>query len=107
MGRSNRDLSDAFGKAPETMERLLDLAELRVLAAPWGIRTIILDGPDIVFTVENLSIVKGLFEGAPGTVRMPDSTTIHLRPPPNYLETPTLLAVLRRLLAKRPAEEVA
>ncbi|MCH9034623.1 MAG: transcription-repair coupling factor, partial [Planctomycetes bacterium] len=102
-----RDLADAFGKAPEAMERLLDLAEIRVLAAPWRIRTIILARPDMIFTVESSSVVEDLFVDAPGTVRMPDPTTIHLRLPPDYLETPTLLAVLRRLLAKRHTEEVA
>ena len=78
-----------------------------MLAAPWKIRTIVLDRPDVIFSVESLSVVEGIFVDAPGTVRMPDPTTIHLRLPPNYLETSTLLAVLRRLLTKRHTEEVA
>ncbi len=36
---------------------------------------------------------------APGTVRMPDDKTIHLRLPPAYLEAGTLLPVLRKMLS--------
>ena len=92
------DLRDAYGPFPETVGRLLQMAEIRVLAQRWGIGSIILREPDIVFSIDSLTQAKGAFEGAPGTVRMPDPRTIHLRLPPAYLEAPTMLAILRKLL---------
>ena len=41
-----------------------------------------------------MTAVKDLFEGAAGTVRMPDAATAHWRVPAAYFETPTLLRVL-------------
>jgi len=79
-----------------------DLAEIRVGACQWGIRSIIKKPPDLVFTVDNMGMMDELFEGATGTVRMPDSHTLHWRLPANYLEPPTMLTVLRRRLSKSP-----
>ncbi len=97
------DLLDAFGKYPRQVQTLLDLAEVRVLAGRWRIQSIIKKPPDLIFTVENMGLMNELFEGASGTVRMPDANTLHWRLPPNYLEPPTMLTVLLRLLRKVPA----
>ncbi len=94
------DIGDAFGHPPKPVERLLDLAEIRVLACRWKIRSIIMEQPDIVFTVGDLALVQSLFVDVPGSVRMPDPRTVHLRLRPAYFETPTLLGFLRRLLSK-------
>ena len=64
-----RDLEDAFGPYPEAVSRLLELAEIRVLARRWKIRSIILREPDVVFTVESVGVVDRLFADAPGTAR--------------------------------------
>lgn len=95
-----QDLADAFGPIPRPMQRLLELAEIRVLARRFGVISISLRPPDVVFVVESVSKAEPLFVEAPGTVRMPDSRTIHLRLPPSYLESATLVPVLRRMLAK-------
>ena len=97
------DLRDAFGPPPETVTTLLSLAEIRTLAAPWGIRSIVLDPPDVVFTVDESSRLEPLLSGGPGSPRVPDARTIHWRLPKRYLEVPTLLAVLRKQLAQQPA----
>ncbi|MCH7526140.1 MAG: transcription-repair coupling factor, partial [Planctomycetes bacterium] len=102
----DRDLADAFGKYPKPVQRLLDLAEIRILARVWKIRSIVLEAPDIVFSVKDSSAVQDVFADVQGTVRSPDRHTIHLRPPPNYLEPDTLLAVLRRMLTARRKKEV-
>ncbi len=95
----DQDLRDAFGKYPPAVRRLLQLAEIRVLAAQWRIKSIVLDGPDIVFSIVDLKLVQDLFTDRPGTVRMPDAHTIHWRLPPSYHEPPTLIATLRKLLS--------
>jgi hypothetical protein len=96
------DLRDAFGPLPDTVETLLALAEIRVLAQPWGIRSLVLDGPDVIFAETDFQQVQPLFADGPGSPRVPDPQTIHWRLPKRFLEPPTLLAVLRKQLA-RPA----
>jgi transcription-repair coupling factor (superfamily II helicase) len=99
-----KDLEDAFGPYPDAVRGLLEQAEIRVLARRWRIRSIILREPDVVFSVENVSLVDRLFADAPGTARMPDAHTIHLRMPPAYLEPRTLPAILRRILNRSASE---
>ncbi|MGB2985764.1 MAG: transcription-repair coupling factor [Phycisphaerae bacterium] len=95
-----RDLVDAFGPFPEEVQRLLELAEIRVYARRFGIRSISLQPPDVVFAIDQLPKAEPLFTDAPGSVRMPDAKTIHLRLPPSYLEPPTLVPVLRNMFVK-------
>jgi len=104
-----RDLVDAFGRFPKEVQRLLELAEIRVHARRFGIQSISLRPPDVVFLIEHLPTAEPLFADAPGSVRMPDSKTIHLRLPPDYLEPDTLLPVLRRMFigAKSRVEATA
>lgn len=98
--RLQTDLTDAFGEYPPPVQRLVDLAEIRMLARRWDINSIQTRKPDIVFKVAHLSRVQPLFDGVNGTVRMPDPNTIHLRLRETYFEPPTLLAYLRKILAK-------
>jgi transcription-repair coupling factor (superfamily II helicase) len=103
MGQLRDDLADAYGPVPEQMETLLEMAELRILAGRLGIRSIILMGPDLVFTVDDFAAAEGVFEGAAGTVRLPDDHTAHWRPPPAYREMPTLLRILLSRLRQAPS----
>jgi transcription-repair coupling factor (superfamily II helicase) len=95
------DLRDAFGPLPEDVETLLALAEIRVLAQPWGIRSIVLDPPDLVFAVDDLEKAQALFAEGPGSPRLPDPHTVHWRLPKSYFEPPTLLAILRKQLSRQ------
>jgi len=95
-----RDLADAFGPPPAEVRRLLELAEIRILARRFGIASISIQNQDVVFVVEKMGRVEPVFLDAPGSVRMPDDRTIHLRLKPSYLEPNTLTAVLRRMLMR-------
>jgi len=95
-----RDLIDAFGPMPREVQRLLEVAEIRVLARQFGINSISLRPPDVIFSVDQVSTVKAVFDEAPGSVRMPDAKTVHLRLPPTYLESSSLVSVLRHMLVK-------
>ena len=97
------DLRDAYGPLPDDVQTLLALAEIRVLAGSWGIRSVVLDPPDVVFTIDDLERVQELFSTGPGSPRLPDAHTIHWRLGKRYLEPPTLLAILRKQLARAPA----
>lgn len=96
------DLRDIFGKIPRQAQTLLDLAELKIMAGNWAIKSIILEGSDLVFTLGDLSRARNLFADAPGAVRYAEPTVVHLRPPARYLQGPTLLAVLRKILHNAP-----
>jgi transcription-repair coupling factor (superfamily II helicase) len=98
LGQLSSDLEDAFGPCPPPVQTLLALAEIRVLAQPWKIRAINAKPPDLVFSVEHLALVEPMFARSPGSARMADAHTIHLRLSPAYFEPATLLPVLRRLL---------
>jgi transcription-repair coupling factor (superfamily II helicase) len=97
------DLRDAFGQPPEEVRTLLTLAEIRVLARPWGIRSMVLDPPDVIFAVEDFHHARPLFETGPGSPRVPDPKTIHWRLPKRLLQLPALLTILRQQLAQQPA----
>ncbi len=93
-----RDLRDAFGEFPQPVARLLELAEIRVLGRQFGVVSISLRPPDVIFVIESLAVAEAMFVNAPGTVRTPDPKTVHLRLPPSYLEPTTLVPVLRKML---------
>ena len=95
-----RDLVDAFGPIPDPTDRLLQLAQIRVRARRFGISSISLRPPDVIFRVSKLATAEEVFVDAPGSVRTPDANTIHLRLPPAYLEQGTLVPVLRRMLTR-------
>jgi transcription-repair coupling factor (superfamily II helicase) len=100
-----RDLADAYGPVPPVVDDLLTVALIRVMAGRAGIVSIVLDPPDVVFTVDDKAQAGAALAGLAGTVRTVDERTIYWRPPPAYLERPTLLLVLRRQLqgvAARP-----
>lgn len=109
------DLRDAFGAPPTDVATLLTLAELRVLAQPWGIRSIVLAGPDVVFMVEELQRVDALFASGPGSPRMPDPETIHWRLPQRLRSADRIMDVIATQLRSAdpgrayaaPAEGVA
>ena len=92
------DLADAFGRPPDEVETLLDLAEARIRAAGAGIQSIVRHGPDLIFTVADFERARPVFENAAGSVRLPDAKTAHWRPPPRYLEMPSMLRILLKQL---------
>jgi transcription-repair coupling factor (superfamily II helicase) len=96
-----KDLTDAFGTPPAVVDTMLALADVRIHAAMGGIASIILMPPDVVFSLADPKRAKKTLAGLAGTVRLPDEKTAHWRPPPAYLEHPTLLTVLRKHLRQR------
>ena len=95
------DLRDAFGPPPDDVEILLKLAEIRILAQPWGIRSLVRVEPDVVFAIDDLQKVQPLLADGPGSPRVPDPQTIHWRLPKRLLEPRALLDVLRNQLSRQ------
>ncbi len=98
-----RDLADAFGPVPDEVDALLTVAEIRVLAGMLGIEMIVLVPPDVVFSIRTPGLADVALAGLAGSVRLADQQTAHWRPPPAYLEYPTVLVVLRKQLKQAAA----
>ncbi len=94
------ELRDLFGPVTEQVTQLLELAQIRIWAAKWNIQSMIVQGLDVIFTFPEGSTGTDLFARYPGTVRIPDPRTVHLRLEKSYFEPKTLLAVLRKLLRR-------
>ncbi len=93
-----QDMKDAFGDPPRQALVFLALTELRLLAQIYGISSIIRKEPDVVLTVQDAKKAQAALTGAPGTLRVIDDKTVYLRMPATFLESETLLMVLRNLL---------
>jgi transcription-repair coupling factor (superfamily II helicase) len=108
------ELADVYGPLPAEVTALLQVAELRIAAGPWGIRSIIVqmspndvppeDGRptgDLIFSFKSDPGKKTnrLFASTRGSVRIPDPKTIHLRLPEAYFEPQTLLRFMKKLFA--------
>jgi len=100
-----RDLNDAFGPFPKEVDRLLLVAEIRVFARRFGVESISLQPPDVIFAIQHVQRAEAVFVDAAGSVRMPDSRTVYWRPPSSYLQPDTLVPILRRMLLRASTQE--
>jgi hypothetical protein len=118
------DLREAYGEPPKAVQRLIDLAEVRIFAAGVGVRTIAVRGADLLLRTENPAATGEQLRRAHGPtprepqragrgMERPDGAAnvrilpppggeglheVYFRPPPNALEPETLLAILRKRL---------
>jgi transcription-repair coupling factor (superfamily II helicase) len=98
LDRLAEELRDLFGPVPKPVMLTLELARVRLLADKRNIRSLVVHGLDLIFTFPEGVNATDLFARYPGTVRIPDPRTVHLRLDKNCFEPPTLLAMLRKLL---------
>ncbi|MFN7743014.1 MAG: transcription-repair coupling factor [Phycisphaerales bacterium] len=104
------DLLAAYGPLPPGLDRLIQLAEVRIGARHLGIRSVtVRDRKDVVLRTTDPSAVVRAFHGVQGTVtalpiRTPGEVPeVYFRPPPQSLEPPTLLAILRKRVGQAAA----
>ena len=110
-----KDLKDAYGEPPKQARRLLDLAELRALAAGLGVRAVVVREKDVVFRVEQsgaaavAALLQGVKRATVRTLAAPIDekgkptgdglAEVYFRPPESYLgEAESLVRVLRKRL---------
>ncbi len=104
------ELRDRYGPLPEQAEWLLRLAELRLLAARWGIATVHLEGPkegsvgptDVVLGYRGPRKVKRLAQRSGGRLRVVDEASAYFRLTAKEEGPLPLYQTLRELL--RPEE---
>jgi transcription-repair coupling factor (superfamily II helicase) len=97
--RLETDLRDLFGPVPAEVDQLLQWAEIRILASACEIKSILINGRDLIFSLEGGNIAAPIFARAPGKVSIPDPKTVYVRLEKSYFEPATLLSVLRKLLS--------
>jgi len=96
------ELNDIYGPVPEEVELLLELAELRIKASNWEIKSIVTSGADLIFSFakEHSGKAEKLFAKVSGKVRIPDPKTVYLRVKESYFEPRTIVNVLRKILGQ-------
>ncbi len=95
-----KDLHDLFGKPPDSVTDLLQLAEIRILATHHHIRSISQSKPDLIFRLHDQADPDRIFNHPTGRVTVMDRHTVYLRLRDAYFDTPTtLLATLRKMLS--------
>jgi len=94
------ELADVYGPVPDEVTLLLELADLRIAASKWDVKSIVASGEDLVCSFAREPDVKAnaLFAKVSGKIRMPEPKTVYLRLPKNYFEPRTLMTVLRKAL---------
>ncbi|MEN0020284.1 MAG: transcription-repair coupling factor, partial [Planctomycetota bacterium] len=110
--RAREDLTQAYGDVPSAMDRLFEIAEIRIGAAALAVRTIAIRDQDVVLRSSKPERVAAAFEGFAGTVRTLDAeharagdglAEVYVRPPAEYREPGTLAALLRHRLRPKVA----
>ncbi|MEQ9095849.1 MAG: transcription-repair coupling factor [Phycisphaerales bacterium] len=120
------DLSEAYGKPPGQVDRLLSLAELRVALASAGVSGAAVRGADVILFAADPRPVLDKLQGIAGSLtsltpssggaKRRDADTqrplheVYWRPPEQYRQGRTLVDVLcKRLLGRKhePAERTA
>lgn len=92
------ELRDIFGPIPPKVQQVLQITQIRVLAQRHGLKSILLQGADLVFRFSDRARPADLFARAPGRIAVPDPETVYMRLEKSCLEPSTLLAILRKLL---------
>jgi transcription-repair coupling factor (superfamily II helicase) len=98
--RFEEELRDLFGKLPESVRMLLEIIELRIYASRWKLRSLMVQGLDLIFSFEEEAYAADLFARCPGRVSIPDPKTVYVRLEKTYFEPKTLIGILRKLLKR-------
>ncbi|MHC4222208.1 MAG: transcription-repair coupling factor, partial [Planctomycetota bacterium] len=96
------ELNDVYGPIGDVVQSLLDLANLRIAAAKWDIRSIVAASPNLVFAFakDTDKRIKALFAGTKRQISIVDNRTVYLRLDKSYFTPTTLITVLRKILSK-------
>lgn len=97
------ELADIYGPVPNEVKLLLELAQLRIKASKWDIKSIVASGQDLIFSFTGDAGIDpdSLFANVSGKVRIPDVKTAYLRLKESYFEPKTLISLLRKILGEK------
>jgi transcription-repair coupling factor (superfamily II helicase) len=95
-----QELRDRYGPPPDTAEWLLRQAELRILAARWGVTNLHRIGKDVVLTYRSKRLMQKLAERADERFRIVDEKSAYFRVRPADEDALKLCAALKALLSR-------
>ncbi len=96
------ELDDVYGTKPEQVDTLFDIAELRISADRWDIKSVITDGDKLLFNFNGYpgKDIDVLFADVKGQVNIVNKRQVCVKPGKNYFEPGTLLSFLRKIFKK-------
>ena len=95
------EMTDVYGQMPPQAKLLLELAELRIKASKFDIKSIITDGRNLIFsfTKEPDKKTKALFDKVTAKADFVNPKTVYLRLDKNYFQPQTLITILRKIFS--------
>ena len=94
------ELIDRFGPPPETTDRLLSLAELRILAHRWRVDSIHLEEGFVVFRYTDRPLIEQLAKASGAKLRVVDGRSAYLPISKGLTNHDSIFAVAKALLRK-------
>jgi transcription-repair coupling factor (superfamily II helicase) len=92
-----RELQDRFGPLPPAARRITELAELKLDAAIWQIKSIHVEGENVVFRYTGRPRAEQLARRQPG-LRLVDETSLYLKAPQEVGDPAAILAAVKSVL---------
>jgi transcription-repair coupling factor (superfamily II helicase) len=95
------ELADVFGPIPNDVKTLLQIAELKILAAKQDIKSVVTTQNNLIFTFSENPSEKttSALNNTSGRLKFTSSKTAYLRLPTEYFRSSTLIATLRKILS--------
>ncbi len=96
-----KELNDIYGRMPEQLEVLLEIAQLRIAASKKDIKSIAIADRNLVFTFTSPDAAtknRSIFDKTRHKSTPADARTTYLHLPKNYFEPTTLISLLRKIL---------
>jgi transcription-repair coupling factor (superfamily II helicase) len=92
------ELVDRFGEPPRCVERLLDLAALKMDAAVWRISSIYVEGEFVVLKYDDRKRIEQLVRQQKGKLRLVDERSVYLPLPANLDDKDRIWQIVKSVL---------
>jgi transcription-repair coupling factor (superfamily II helicase) len=92
------ELVDRFGEPPRSVERLLDLTELKMDASVWHISTIYVEGEFVVFKYDDRPRIEQLVRQHKGKLRLVDDQSVYLPLPQGLTDKDRTWRIVKSVL---------
>jgi len=92
------ELVDRFGEPPRCVERLLDLAGLKMDAAVWRISSIYVEGEFVVLRYDDRKRIEQLVRQQKGKLRLVDEKSVYLPLPANLDDKDRIWRIVKSVL---------
>ena len=98
LGDFRAELIDRFGPLPQSVERMLVLAELRMAAYRWKINSIHKEDEYVVFSYSSPAQIRSLADSSRGRLRIVDGRSAYLPIPKGLTQSDQIVADVKSLL---------